>query len=156
MGRAAWKLVAIFSTVSSLSLAALRFPEPSRDKESLARITFHEAEILIYVMPAARTVREQGMDVGWEKSAAPELNHEDYFFFWVYNSKRQGSGSVTIGHFAVDKRNAEVWDFMTGERVSSVELGGVQRILRRAHQVKLPDPRERMNPNFWLERPPKK
>lgn len=98
-------------------------------------LALHEAEILIYLIPPAQAVRSEGMDVGWEQSSATALNQADYFFFWVYNSIREGTGSVTIGHYAVNKHTADVWDVVSDQMVESAELKGIQRILRKAHGI---------------------
>lgn len=95
----------------------------------------HEAEILIYLMPEASALRSQRMDIGWEQTTSPDLNLRDFYFFWVYNSKRESSGSVTIGHFAVNKHTGDVWNAMTSKKIASAELAGVQRILRKAHRI---------------------
>lgn len=111
---------------SALPLSAFK-PEP---------IALYEAEILVYIMPAAQGVRKQGWDVGWELQTSPDLNQEDYFVFWVVNSKRPNVvGSVTIGYYGVNKRTADVWDDNFGKFVEGKELKGVQAILRRAHHI---------------------
>ncbi len=98
-------------------------------------ITLPEAEILVYLLPDSHDVRAQGMEVAWVQDTGPELNHKDYFYFFVYNAKRQYAASVTIGHFAVDKHTGEVWDSVLWEKRSSPEIEGVQRIIRKAHAI---------------------
>lgn len=100
------------------------------------RIALHEAEILIYLLPQAQELRNQGMDIGWELETSPEVNQQNFYTFWVVNSKRPNvQGSVTIGYFSVNKHTAEVWDDDREKLVSSSELEGVQRILRQAHHI---------------------
>ncbi len=104
-------------------------PEPSL-------ITLHEAEILIYLIPEAHELRKQGMDVGWELETGSGMNQEDFYIFSVANVKRRRvHGSAGVGFFAVNKHTADVWDAVAGELVTSSELEGVQRILRKAHLV---------------------
>jgi len=99
-------------------------------------INIEEAEILIFLLPQAAELRRQGMDVGWELQTGPKLNQADFYTFWVVNSSRPHvEGSVTVGYFGVNKHSAEVWSLDKGEFVSAPEIGGVQRIIRRAHSI---------------------
>jgi hypothetical protein len=98
------------------------------------QLPLHEAEILIYLLPPAVSVRAEGMEVGWELQDAKQYN-TNFYVFWVYNARRENSGSVTIGYFAVNKRTANVWDLGLERFVDSKELAGVQRILRKAHHI---------------------
>jgi hypothetical protein len=110
----------------------LLFSQNAPSPELLIR---HEAEILIYMLPPARQVRAQGMEVGWELERSAKWNQRDYFFFWVYNTRRPEAGSVTIGHFAVNKHTADVREMLLDTIVEDHELQGVQNILRRAHGI---------------------
>lgn len=102
------------------------------------QIALHEAEILIYLLPAAKQIRYEGMDIGWELQTAPRINQytrEDYYTFWVVNAKRTGTFSVTVGYYSVNKHTADVWSHTTNEIVTSAEIQGVQKILHRAHRI---------------------
>jgi len=108
-------------------------PQASTPPEQIA---LHEAEILIYLLPQAQELRNRGMDIGWELETSPKLNQQDFYTFWVVNSKRPNvQGSVTIGYFSVNKHTAEVWDDDREKLMSSSELEGIQRILRQAHHI---------------------
>lgn len=101
-------------------------------------LALHEAEILIYVMPASARTRKDGFEVGWEQTTASTLNERDYYYFWVYNATRHNpNGSVTIGNFAVNKHTADVFDNdePPARLLDSKELRGVQKILRRTHHI---------------------
>ncbi len=130
------KLIPVLAPVLLLALAihsdsASRLP--TFKPESIA---LHEAEILIYIMPAAQEVRKQGWDIGWELQTSPDLNQKNYFVFWVVNSKRPNvNGSVAIGYYSVNKNTADIWDDNFGSFVKGAELEGVQAILRRAHHI---------------------
>lgn len=113
------------------------------------QIALHEAEILVYLTPAAVETRLKGMDVGWEQSTDAKLNVNDYYFFWVYNATRTKEGSVTIGHYAVNKHTADMWNFMSGQRLDSKELEKVQSILRRAHRISDTLVARYRSPEFW-------
>jgi hypothetical protein len=130
------KLILALALVLLLALAIhsdSASPLPAFKPESIA---LHEAEILIYIMPPAQEVRKQGWDIGWELQTSPDLNQEDYFVFWVVNSKRPNvNGSVTIGYYSVNKHTADIWDDNFGSFVKGTELEGVQAILRRAHHI---------------------
>ena len=125
-------LAALFLVASSVSTLSLVAEEP----KALAP---HEAEILIYLMPIAHQLRSEGMDIGWELQTGERHRYpsKDYFVFWVIviNAKPKGTGSVTIGYFAVNKRTADVCDMDLEQVLTSPELKGVQWILRRAHNI---------------------
>lgn len=83
--------------------------------QSVTEIALEEAEILIYLLPAAQTVRSQGMDIGWEQQTSSKLNQNDFYVFWVVNDKRQNvHGSNTIGYYGVNKHTADVWSYGSG------------------------------------------
>jgi hypothetical protein len=99
-------------------------------------LTLHDAEVLIYLLPAAHSNRAAGRDINWERELAAELNQADFFYFWVTGTNPPpGVGSVTVGHFAVSKHTGEIWSTVPEEHVESAELRGVQEILRRAHGI---------------------
>lgn len=98
-------------------------------------LEMHEAEILIYFLPVAQSTRKAGWQIGWELQTNPKFNQKDFFVFYVYNSTRPSNGSLTIGYFAVDKHTAEVLDTNADGAVNSDDLGGIQRILRKAHCI---------------------
>ncbi len=118
-----WRVVPAFSSAGEAPVA-----KPQE-------IAYHEAEILIYLLPVAKELRAGGMDVSWERQTSAKLNQEDYFVFWVVNARRVSNGSVTVGYFAVNKHTADVWDSDLKELVTSPEIKGVQKILRRAHRI---------------------
>jgi len=70
-----------------------------------------------------------------EQQTSAQLNQADYYYFWVYNAKRQSNGSVTIGYYAVNKHTADVWDTVEQKRISSRLMVGVQRIIRESHHI---------------------
>jgi hypothetical protein len=111
----------------------------ARDSEQIPvkaeQIPLYDAEILIYLLPQAHEIRKEGMDIGWELQTSPKLNQEDFYTFWVINAKRKHvNGSVTVGYFSVNKHTADIVDNL-GELVTSLELAGVQRILREGHHI---------------------
>lgn len=109
-----------------LGQSSIRSPE---------KISRHEAEILIYLLPEAVEIRREGMDVGWEFQDSDAYNQKDFYIFWVYNRDRTGTGSITIGYFAVNKHNADVWDLDFERLVAGKEIERVQGILRKAHSI---------------------
>ena len=98
-------------------------------------IALHEAEILIYMLPDSIKIRSEGMEIGWEIHDAEEFNQKDFYVFWVYNAKRRDAGSVTVGHFAVNKHTADVWEFGSDTLVKARELDAIQKILRKGHNI---------------------
>ncbi len=98
--------------------------------DSRIRLTRAEAEILIYIMPISKQIRRDGFDVGWEVREG-----DDAFHFHVYNSKRKCSQgcSLTVGNYTVNRVTFAVTDD-SEKPVTSREMSGVQKILRREHQ----------------------
>ena len=92
-----------------------------------AKLSEREAEVLIYFLPVAEQLRSQQMDIGWERT--PKAEEGSRYVFWVYNSRRSGTGSVTIGYFNVDKCTGVVTE--ESNTVTSTTLHAVQNILTR-------------------------
>ena len=104
--------------------------------QSATQITLEEAEILIYLLPAAQTTRSHGMDIVWELQTSSKLDQNDFYVFWVVNNKRQNVyGSNTIGYYAINKHTADVWSMDQSEFVSATELDGVQALVRKTHSI---------------------
>jgi len=103
------------------------------------QLSYHDAEILIYLLPVAKETRARGADISWERQSSPRLNQSDYFVFWVTNARPNPYGSSTIGYFAVNKHTADLWecggDEIDREAVTSAEIEGVQKILREANHI---------------------
>jgi len=104
------------------------------------QLAYHDAEILIYLLPVAKETRSRGSDVSWERESSPRLNQSDYFVFWVMNARPNPYGSSTIGYFAVNKHTADIWECGGDEEINkgpvkSPEIEGVQKILREAHHI---------------------
>jgi hypothetical protein len=118
-----------------LVMGNVRGGEVHADAKDAGEISLSEAEILIYALPEAHDVRAEGMEIGWELQADSRQESKHFYYFFVYNTKRQGAASVTVGHFAVNRHTAEVWDTVLVKRVESPELGGIQRIVRRARGI---------------------
>ncbi|MBZ5647692.1 MAG: hypothetical protein LAN37_10760 [Acidobacteriia bacterium] len=119
-----------------LLVASASIPRSSTAAETApSLVTLTEAEILVYFVPQAMQVRAEGMDIGWEEDSSPKDNRKDFYYFFLYNAKRPNAANATIGHFAVNKHTADVWNAVTLEMVASRELAGIQKILRRAHHI---------------------
>ncbi len=120
----------------ALCLSRLGSPDaPQGSEQDATAITYPEAEILVYITPQAQRVRAEGFDVGWDHTISARLNQTDYFFFYLFNSKRRSSGSVTVGNYAVNKHTGDVWDQTEEKLLRGAELEGVQKILRDQHRI---------------------
>jgi hypothetical protein len=110
--------------------------QPSQTSSSPEPIALYEGEILIYLLPQGRELRNQGMDIGSEVKPNQKLDQQDFYTFQVFNSKRTNvQGTTTIGYFSVNKHTAEIWDDNNQKQVVTAELEGIQRILRQAHHI---------------------
>ena len=96
-------------------------------------IRLYEAKLLIYLLPAAKSIRSRGADVAWELQTSETFNQDDYYVFWVVHTS--GQWLTTVGYYAVNKHTADVWDDNRREFTKSTELKGVQKILRKAHCI---------------------
>jgi hypothetical protein len=120
---------------------AFGLPAPSqlsrgRTPPGPEQLAYHDAEILIYLLPVAKETRARGSDIAWERESGPSVNQDDYFVFWVTNARQNPYGSSTIGYFAVNKHNADVRQCGEDEpAVTSPETEGVQKILREALHI---------------------
>ena len=119
-----------------LGLTVLLFVDRSSAAQNTTTLTATEAAILTYVSPVGDRQRAGGSDIALEQQTSAQLNQADYYYFWVYNAKRQqSSGSVTIGYYAVNKYTGDVWDTVEKKQLSSMLLIGVQRLIRESHHV---------------------
>ena len=113
-------------------LAILASAAQTAPPDAQTKLTRTEAEILVYLMPAAKQLRTHGFDVGWEIRG-----DEDSFHFSFYNSKRKCKEgcSVMVGNYTVNALTAVVSDDDLNKVVSNQEMCGVEAILRRAHHI---------------------
>jgi len=117
-------------------LLLLSVPGPWTEASTGATpLTQAEARILLYVSPAGQRLRDRGLDIAMELQTSEKLNQADYYYFWVYDSKKRSNGSVTVGYYAVNKHTADLWDTETKARISSELVSGVQRIVRESHHI---------------------
>jgi hypothetical protein len=122
--------------IVSLVIPKKAVSQPSQTSSSPEPIALYEGQILIYLLPQGRELRNQGMDIGSELQTNEKLNQRDFYTFQVFNSKRADvHGSTTIGYFSVNKHTAEIWDDDNQKQVSTAELEGIQKILRQAHDI---------------------
>lgn len=108
----------------------------SRAADNTTTLSEVEAKILVYVSPVGEAQRDKGLDIAMEAQSSAQLNQTDYYYFWVYNSKReQSNSSVTIGYFAVNRHTADVWDTDEKKMISSKLMLGAQAIIRQSHRI---------------------
>ena len=112
----------------SFGTLAIAMALPPARGAPCANLSLREAEMLIYLMPVGEKLRSEGMDISWERAPKAETNSNTYVF-WVFNSKRAGTGSVTIGYYEVNKCSAVVRTSESGQVVSSSRLRAIQKIL---------------------------
>ena len=99
-------------------------------------LTEEEAEILIYVMPDAEAERKAGKDVAWTPEVNKEYDLANFYEFWVVGTgQREAPGSITVGYFAVNKHTGDVWEVASGEHIAGPQLSGVQKIIRKHHNI---------------------
>jgi hypothetical protein len=99
-------------------------------------LTACEAKILVYISPVGEKLRASGLDIAMERQTNRQLNQGDYYYFWVYDAKReQSSSSVTIGYYAVNKHTGQVWDTDEKKQITSSLIRGVQALIRRSHNI---------------------
>lgn len=100
-------------------------------------LTREEAEILIYITPAGKSLRDHGFDIEWDPSDV--MVHPTRVSLHAYGSRPPATpgGSVSAGNFSVDRYTAEV---RVGDDIAhSSELDGVERIMLAGHHLPLPN-----------------
>src|SRR5262250_3106116 len=100
-----------------------------------SQLTLSDAEILVYLTPAAEAVRKTGVDVVRDESTSEKLNLNDYYVFQILSTRTCEACSTTVGHFAVNKHTADVLtlDVDDYRLLTGGEIDGIQRIIRKAH-----------------------
>jgi hypothetical protein len=94
-------------------------------------LTLPEAKILVTLVESAEKTMDPGFPIEWHVQ-----ERLDWYFFSAYNAGRPNpGGSVTIGHFAVNRHTAEVWDSVADLRETSPEIRVVQAILREDRHI---------------------
>lgn len=133
-------MMAMLTISAAASVPAQAGPHGATSVCNATPITLSEAETLIYIMPASQEVRTTGQDVTWlvDSKAVSMTKYDgaDYYIFYV-TFTGPTEGSSTVGYYAVNKHTADVLELL-GEYpqiVTSEELDGVQRIMRRAHCI---------------------
>lgn len=91
---------------------------------------------MIYVMPDAQAERKSGKDITWTLLMNPEYDLKNFYYFWVVGSReRDYPRSNTVGYFAVNKKTGDVWEVVNMEHITSPQLAGVQKIIRKHHDI---------------------
>ncbi len=125
---------AILITIAlALGHSGTRRPSMSLSPQATV-LQLYEAEILVYLLPQAHEIRKEGFDVVWTLEDDSKTNQRDFYTFWVISTRKQVEGSRTIGYFSVNKHTADIVDPLQNI-ITSPELEGIQRILRKAHGV---------------------
>jgi hypothetical protein len=89
-------------------------------------ITLKEARQLIYLALPKETLKLPHLSVDSYESRYIK----DFFFFEVTWENPQ-PGSVVIGHYAVDRETAEVWNSISCKRISTSSLRERQSSIRK-------------------------
>lgn len=118
-----------------------------RDANPSSTITAVEAKNLINLLPPVKELRTKGMDAKWKQRAIPDMNNNDFYFFWVYNvtaQKKNDIGSISVGNYAINKHSGDVkaWSVSPdvfhgddGALVITNELRRLQEELRKKHGI---------------------
>jgi hypothetical protein len=104
---------------------------------SKLRLSDDEAQILLYMTPAAIAARQEGTDVDIERAEPTREYPATDFLSATLVSDKPTSGSVLgngiLGTFIVDRRTGEVESGAAFERVEGKELKRVRPWLLHAH-----------------------
>lgn len=101
-----------------------------------SKLTDDDAQVLLYVSPAAVQARKAGTDVDIEKSEPTgQFPAKDFFVAALVSKKPTGEsalGNGILGYFSVDKRTGEVESTVDFTTVKGVELDRVRAWLLHA------------------------
>lgn len=133
---------------SILVLLLISFsPLVAQERTGPSRLNDDEAQILLYVIPAAVQARQAGTDVDIERSQPTKNFPADKFFVAAVISQKPTHESVLgngiLGYFAVDRRSAGVESLADFSPVTGKELERVQAWLRHSHRIDKVTSRER-------------
>jgi hypothetical protein len=118
------KYLGIFLLAVQVQFTSTPVPAGLQSRATSCRaieLTEHDAEILVYLLPASVT-RNGGGKVDWELQPNPGLNQNYFSVFYVYDLSAPDSGSPTIGYFAINKHTAEVWNMSAEGSIQSEDL----------------------------------
>jgi hypothetical protein len=105
--------------------------DPPQSSQSADQLSISDAQSLLYLLPQARKIRSEGMDVSSDVISAPERKGVDFYDFWVIR------GSAPIGIFSVNRYTGDVWK--NGENPAKIEddpqIERVQEGLRETHRI---------------------
>jgi len=93
-------------------------------------LTVCEARLLVYLLPEAHAMREEGFDANPAFERFQSSDSE--YVFMLQAVVENPEGSVLLGYFGVNKFTGEIVERTTDERVGSKEIEGVLKILRWA------------------------
>jgi hypothetical protein len=113
--------------------------DPSGACQATSTLTDEEAQILLYLTPAAISARRAGTDVDIERSAPTNQYPKAQFFVAALISQKPTSASVLgngiLGYFAVDKRTGEIKSATDFSSIDGKELARVRKWLRKEHCI---------------------
>src|SRR5260370_35241694 len=95
-----WRCVMRPLPFGTLAMLAMALP-PARETPC-ANLSPREAAVLLYFMPVGEELRAKGMDIASERAPKAETDSNAYVF-WVFNSKRTDTGTVTVGYYEGNK-----------------------------------------------------
>jgi len=127
-------VINVVASLAVISLVAL-YARAANSQSPCSAISPQDAQILIYLLPVADQLRKEGMDIAWERVPLAEAHSSTEYVFWVYNSKREGTASVTIGYYRVNRCTGVITEDETGKAVTSQVLDRVRSIMLDGHKT---------------------
>jgi hypothetical protein len=135
------------------------FAEAAQTRK-IERLALHEAKILVSLTSAARAAMGRGDKIDWFASES-----ENWFYFearnispyerWMQTARETSDdppNAPLIGHFAVNRQTAEVWDSVLEKLIETPELLYIQRLLREVHGCDEQCLEQSKNRSYWEER----
>jgi hypothetical protein len=107
--------------------------EPGEASSPATGVDRAEAEALVALVPEVKDLIAEGHDVQFAPSETSHFNAEAYFGFYVWIPNPVSSG--IIGRYAVNKRTADLWDWMLSAWVCSPAIDERQAEIRQEHSI---------------------
>jgi hypothetical protein len=120
-----------------ISIALIQIAVARAACSGSSRLSDDDAQILLYVTPAAIDARKAGTDVDIDKSApSAQYPVDDYFVAALVSqtpTEASALGNGILGYFAVNKRTGEVKSTVDFTSVTGKELERIRTWLFHAH-----------------------
>lgn len=117
---------------SAVAICALLFTPLVHSAERAAKLSRVEAEELVRIWLASKGYDPSSKDF-FVDSDPDQKDAPDFYYVSAYQVAEQSV--PTLGHFAINRFSADVWDWVGCKKLSSPRLRAKQQHLRQQHGI---------------------